>query len=718
MSTAPDVLNGREPTRSAHLEQHDANHPSTEEVLREQTHQLRERVKELRCLYSFLDLLSSPGVSLAAICQGLVDLIPPGWQRPESTCARLTLEAERFTTASFRESGWIQRSPVVVHGQSVGLLEVHFLGEQPESEGDPFLPEEAELLNALAGRLGRTIERFRAEAESRRSEQLFHTLAQVSPVGIFRTDARGECVYVNERWCEIAGVSAERALGQGWVQGIHPEDRERVFAAWSASVREQRPFALEYRFRRPDGILTWVMGQAMQEPSGPDQPGGFVGSITDITDRKNAEDALRLHTQQLEALRAISAEVTRELDLPTLLALITRRAGELLGVFSGATYLWDDTAQVLVLQAEYGEIHPAEQEPRRLGEGLVGAVAQLREGMVLNEYRTSPYGLPSILAHTSTTAALAEPLLYRDRLLGVLALNNRGTSRRFTDRDAEFLRLFAAQAAIAIENARLYEQVRRHAEDLERKVEERTREFQEANAELRAANADLEAFSYSVSHDLRTPLLAIDGFCRLLARKYGSALDAPGQEYLQRVRGGVQRMEELVDALLGLARVGREPLHRESVDLGALAGAILGELRLATRRRAVEVRIQDGLVVQGDARLLRRLLENLLGNAWKFTARTRQPCIEVGSLPGATEPAVYFVRDNGAGFDMAEADKLFQLFQRLHGEEFPGTGIGLATVQRIVQRHGGRIWAEGVVDKGATFFFTVGAARQAPRRGA
>jgi signal transduction histidine kinase len=305
---------------------------------------------------------------------------------------------------------------------------------------------------------------------------------------------------------------------------------------------------------------------------------------------------------------------------------------------------------------------------------------------------------------------LAEPLLYRDRLLGVLALNNRGTSRRFTDRDAELLRLFAAQAAIAIENARLYEQVRRHAEDLERKVEERTREFQEANAHLRAANADLEAFSYSVSHDLRTPLLAIDGFSQLLARKYGAVLGAPGREYVQRVRDAVKRMEELVDALLGLARIAREPLHRESVDLSALAGAILRELSQHTRHRAVEIRIQDGLVVQGDARLLRRLLENLLGNAWKFTARTRHPRIEVGSLAGEGEPTVYYVRDNGAGFNIAEADKLFQLFQRLHGEEFPGTGIGLATVQRIVQRHGGRVWAEGAVDGGAVFFFTIGSA--------
>ena len=708
MSTAPDVLDGHEPTSSTSLTRRDTDCTQTEEMLREQAHQLRERVKELRCLYAFLELLSSPGLSLPAICQGLVELIPPGWQYPDSTCARLVLEAERFTTGNFRETEWTQSRPVLVHGQAVGRLEVHYLGEQPVSGGDPFLPEEAELLSALAGRLGRTIERIRAEAELRRSELLFHTLAQVSPVGIFRTDAPGECVYVNERWCDIAGMSAEQALGQGWAKGIHPEDRERVFAEWYRSVEERRPFKMEYRFRRPDGTVTWVMGQAVQEPPSPGQPGGFVGSITDITDRKNAEDALRLHTQQLEALRATSGEVTRELDLPTLLALITRRAGELLGLFSGAIFLWDETAQVLVPQAEYGEIHPVEREPRRLGHGLVGAVAQLREGMVLNEYRSSPYGLPSILAHTSTTAALAEPLLYRDRLLGVLALNNRGTSRRFTGRDAELLRLFAAQAAIAIENARLYEQVRRHAEDLERKVEERTREFQEANAQLRAANADLEAFSYSVSHDLRTPLLAIDGFSQLLARRYGTTLDAPGKEYLQRVRDGVKRMEDLVDALLGVARVAREPLHRDSVDLSALAGAILGELRQATRPRAVEVRVQEGLIVRGDARLLRRLLENLLGNAWKFTARTRQPCIEVGSLPGEGEPTVYFVRDNGAGFNMREADKLFQLFQRLHGEEFPGTGIGLATVQRIVQRHGGRVWAEGVVEGGATFFFTIG----------
>jgi signal transduction histidine kinase len=226
-------------------------------------------------------------------------------------------------------------------------------------------------------------------------------------------------------------------------------------------------------------------------------------------------------------------------------------------------------------------------------------------------------------------------------------------------------------------------------------------------AEVRTANQELEAFSYSVSHDLRTPLRGIDGFSQALLEDYHDVLDATGQDYLRRVRAAAQRMAELIDDLLSLSRVSRADLAYEAVDLSAQATAIAAELQRGDPSRSVELRIEPGIVVRGDPRLLRITLENLLGNAWKFTGRTAGAVIELGRRRDGDDE-VLFVRDNGAGFDMQYAERLFGAFQRLHTErEFPGTGIGLATVQRIIHRHHGRIWVDAAVDRGATFSFTL-----------
>jgi PAS domain S-box-containing protein len=271
-----------------------------EEALRRKTYELGERIKELNCLFAFSNLLERPGVSLDEIFQGTVDIIPPGWQYPEVTCARLFLEDKIFKTANFTETVWKQSSPIGVHGECIGILEVYYLQEKPECDEGPFAKEERDLLNALAGRLGKAIERMRAEEDLRRNEILFETLAQVSPVGIFRTDPQGDCAYVNKRWCEIAGVPLEQALGRGWVQSIHPEDRDRVVAEWYESAAENRPFQSEYRFQRPDGVTTWIMGQAMVQPNAEGGIAGYVGAITDITERKRMEEELRKSRDELE----------------------------------------------------------------------------------------------------------------------------------------------------------------------------------------------------------------------------------------------------------------------------------------------------------------------------------------------------------------------------------------------------------------------------------
>ncbi|MEO5607386.1 MAG: ATP-binding protein, partial [Polaromonas sp.] len=226
--------------------------------------------------------------------------------------------------------------------------------------------------------------------------------------------------------------------------------------------------------------------------------------------------------------------------------------------------------------------------------------------------------------------------------------------------------------------------------------------------QLARANKELESFAYSVSHDLRSPLSSIHGFSQLLAKTEAENISDKGKHYLQRIGASVLQMGELIEGLLTLAQLSREELKTEAVDLSALARRIAQHHREREPQRLADVQVQEALRAHGDSRLLLSVLQNLLGNAWKFTAKTPLARIEVGSVTSAGDELAFFVRDNGAGFDAAFAHKLFGTFERLHSPgDFAGTGIGLATVKRVVERHGGRVWAQGSVNEGATFYFTL-----------
>jgi PAS domain S-box-containing protein len=272
-----------------------------------------------------------------------------------------------------------------------------------------------------------------------------------------------------------------------------------------------------------------------------------------------------------------------------------------------------------------------------------------------------------------------------------------GRGRIYHDRESRPTRIVGVGIDITSQKLAEEEILRLNAE-LERRVAERT-------SQLEAANKELEAFCYSVSHDLRAPLRCIRGFNEVLLERYGSRLGSRGQEFLRRACESSHYMDELIEDLLKLSRVGRGDVTRGAVDLSKLAKDIAGELLHSDPSRSVNFQISDGLEARGDKRLLRIVLDNLLSNAWKFTSKRAQACIEFGF---AAPHSAFFVRDNGAGFDPAYAGRLFGVFQRLHSNsEFVGTGVGLATVQRIIHRHGGRIWAEGMIDQGATFYFSL-----------
>lgn len=260
--------------------------------------------------------------------------------------------------------------------------------------------------------------------------------------------------------------------------------------------------------------------------------------------------------------------------------------------------------------------------------------------------------------------------------------------------------LLARALRYAIERKKVEEQVRMLNAQLEQRVIDRTRD-------LDASNQELEAFVYSVSHDLRAPLRRIESFSIAVIEDCGAGLDEKGKEYLERISRGTRSMGRLIEALLELSRVAKVNMEREEVDLSSLARSVIKELAEIQPQRSFECIITGGLNARGDERLLRVVLENLLGNAWKFTEKRENARIEFGVVENRGEKA-FFVRDNGAGFDMNYADKLFTPFQRLHGDdEFSGMGIGLATVRRIIGRHGGRVWAEGEAEQGATLFFTL-----------
>lgn len=316
------------------------------------------------------------------------------------------------------------------------------------------------------------------------------------------------------------------------------------------------------------------------------------------------------------------------------------------------------------------------------------------------------------------------PMMVNKKLWGMLLVCLQGRSL-FIDDDLNLLELFTHENAIILTNYDLINQLQGYSEQLEHKVEERTRELsesenryrelnaqleqrvQERTLQLEAANKELEAFSYSVSHDLRSPLRTMDGFSQALIEDYGDKLDATGKDYLDRIRGGSQSMGQLIDDLLEFARLTTGEIRHEEVDLSKMAKLIVANLREQYPTRQVEFKSQEGMKVSGDARLLHVVMDNLLNNAWKYTAKQPQPVVEFGMTEQDGQSA-YFVRDNGSGFDMAYAYKLFGVFQRLHkADDFPGNGVGLATVRRIINRHGGKIWANAAINQGATFYFSL-----------
>jgi signal transduction histidine kinase len=377
-------------------------------------------------------------------------------------------------------------------------------------------------------------------------------------------------------------------------------------------------------------------------------------------------------------------------SLDDVMAIVRTAARELTGA-DGATFVLRDVDRCYY--ADEDAIEPLWKGQRfPMSICISGWVMLNKRPVVIEDIYADPR-IPAAAYRPTFVKSLAMVPIRTAEPIGAIG-NYWAEHHRPSDEDLELLQSLANSTSVAIENVYLYR-------ELEQRVEART-------AELAAAHRELEAFSYSVSHDLRAPLRSIDGFAQATLEDCADQLGADGREHLGRVRAATKRMSALIDDLLSLAKVSRVALDRSRVSLSELASHVAADLAETDPTRSVTWNIHPGVVVDADRGLLRVLLENLLGNAWKFTARRPDAVIEVGTAEENGQ-RVYFVRDNGAGFDMKYAGKLFVPFQRLHdGADFPGTGVGLATVQRVVRRHGGTIRAEGQVGAGATFTWTLG----------
>ena len=518
------------------------------------------------------------------------------------------------------------------------------------------------LPNRLVVTFNDITERKRAEEAMRESEVRFRDTFELSAIGNSLTGRDGRLLNVNQALADMLGFSIGELEQLTFGDITHPDDiAETRECVRSIFAGERTAYRFERRYRHQDGhfVFADVSTTLLRDDHG--APLCLITSVVDISARKRADEELRFRNVVLLTQQEAAIDGILVVDAKGRIVSSNRQFAEMWGIPSDIIESGSDERALQWVTDKLAD-----------PEGFIGKVKHV--SATLDE-------------KSQDEIALKDGRTFDRYSAPMLGADGKHFGRVWYFRDVTERK--RAEAALAAANS-----------ELERRVAERT-------AELTVVNRELESFSSSVSHDLRAPLRGIDGWTQAALEDCGPQLDEQGRTYLKRVRSETQRMGELIDGLLELSRVIRAPMKRETVDLTAMAQELEASLRAGQPERAVDFVVAPTMVAMGDAVLLRAALQNLLHNAWKFTGKRPRARIEVGctSEPGRT---VYHVRDDGAGFDMRYAGKLFTPFQRLHSlEEFPGTGIGLATVQRIIHRHGGKVWAKAEVDQGATFYFTL-----------
>lgn len=511
--------------------------------------------------------------------------------------------------------------------------------------------------------------RDQAEAAQRESEQRFRATFEQAAVGIALLDPDGRWLRVNQKLCDIVGYGNQELLGKTFQDITHPDDLHTDLAyVRQILAGEIETYSMEKRYLRQDGSLIWInLTVALaRRPDG--RPDYFISVIEDIQKRKEAE-------AELQASEASLKEAQR-------LAGLGNWSWEL----REDRHVWSE--EIYRIYGRALDLPPAVY-PEVSAYFTAESWTRLSDAVTAAFTRGLAYECDAEVVRSDGTRrwVTARGECTRDADGAVVGLH--GTVQDITERK---------QAAEALRELNA---------SLEQRVEQRT-------AELLAANKELDTFAYSVSHDLRAPLRAMRGFAQALTEDYGEGLEDEAKSYLEQINVASRKMGELIDGILALSRSTRGNLRNDTIDLSALAAGILAELAQGDPGRAFAADVAPGLIVRGDARMVEAIMRNLLGNAWKYTAKKEATTIRVysGEIDGLHGICI---ADNGAGFDMAHAEQLFQPFRRLHRQdEFPGLGIGLATVQRIVGRHGGQIRARAAPGEGATFCFTLAEESAAP----
>jgi PAS domain S-box-containing protein len=544
-------------------------------------------------------------------------------------------------------------------------------------------------------------ERKRAEAALLDSETRYRLLVENSTDLVCEIDMAGCFTYLSPQYEAVLGYTPQELMGTAVSELGYQEDMQIAQPKYESLLSEKAPTRDIWRFRHKNGEWRWIeCSGAVYEKT----PGDIRAVVVsrDITERKQAEDELRAYVLQQIAETEIGRYALSNLDTSQLLEKIVLTTARVLKVEMCKILELLPTKENFLLRAGVG------WKPGLVGKVLINTDPDTQAGYTL--LHSEPIIVTDLARETRFSGP---PLLFEHRVVsgisvvigdiqkpyGVLGAHTTHT-RQFNQHEINFLQSIANIIAMAVSRRQSEEQIRQMNIELEQRVQERT-------AQLSTANQELESFSYSVSHDLRAPLRNINGFTQIIQNDYSPKLDDKARSYLQQIYLSALRMENLIDNLLKLARVTRNEITLEAVDLAGVARGIITELQNSQPERQVIISLPDNLPVQADSNLIHIVMDNLLRNAWKYTRKTPEAKIELGSFYQENQ-LIIFVHDNGAGFDMAQVDKLFTPFQRLHPEkEFEGNGIGLAMVQRIIRHHGGSIWAKGAVNQGATFYFTL-----------
>ncbi len=533
-------------------------------------------------------------------------------------------------------------------------------------------------------------ERKLASEALAKSEALLKRVQAVARMGSWEINLAAKTAVASDEAHRIYGVSQD-ALTLTYIQSVSlPEFRPMLDAALTALITEGKRYDVEFKIKRlSDGQIRDIHSIAEYNA----ENNTVIGSVQDVTERKLTEDALRASNERYRSLFEDSPIAIWEEDFSLVKIQFDRLRQS--GVTDFRTY-WrehpEDFRAIAGLikivdtnQASLDVIHAESKEQ---------ATSNIFDSFVEESLKIFEDELVALAeGQTYFKGEIPVKNFYGEKIILELTLN---VQRGYEDNLARVLATFLD----ITERRQAEDEIRKLNAELERRVQERT-------AQLETANKELEAFSYSVSHDLRAPLRGIDGWSQALAEDYRDQLDEQANQYIDRVRSETQRMGRLIDDMLQLSRLTRAEMRKEEVDLSALARVIAERLQREEPHRQVEFDIQENLTAKGDARLLESALTNLLGNAFKFTSKIADARVEFKQTEIESQ-RVFYVRDNGAGFDMTYSQKLFGAFQRMHkSSEFSGTGVGLAIVQRVIHRHGGKVWAEAKTNEGATFYFTL-----------